>query len=279
MALLDGKVVVVTGAGRGIGRAIATTVAKEGGRVLVADNGVTLRGTEPGPQVAEDVVRVIENFGGEATAFTDDVTSMTGAADAVDVAVTRWGAVDGAVCCAGILRHAPFHELGDQDFDMVIQAHLKGHFTMFQSVFKHLMARGSAGSLIGISSGYLHADPMRSAYRAAKAGVIALSKSAALAGAPVGIRVNIISPLANTRMTEASHLQFDSDPEDVAPIAAYLLSDQSQHINGEVIHVAGRTIGTWDEPRLARSARHWSRWGQEEIAEAMPWLTNQNVTM
>ena len=102
------------------------------------------------------------------------------------------------------------------------------------------MERGRGGSLIGISSGYLSGDPLRSSYRAAKAAVVALTKSVAMAGAAHKIRVNAIAPIANTRMTEASNLHFDSEPEDVAPVAVYLLSDRSEDVHGEVL--GGRVV-------------------------------------
>jgi NAD(P)-dependent dehydrogenase (short-subunit alcohol dehydrogenase family) len=269
---LDGKVVIVTGGGRGIGRGIARGIASSGGRVVVADSGVTLRGADAKAEVASEVVDDIVASGGDAVAFTGDMATMSGAQGAIDTALGHWSRLDGAVCCAGILRHGPFQDLTEEDFDAVVRTHLKGHFVMLQSAFKLFLERGHPGSLIAISSGYLLGDPLRSSYRAAKAGVVALMKSVALAGNPHGIRANAIAPLANTRMTAASQLQFDSDPDDIAPVAVFLLSDESTGINGEVFDVNGNTIGTWADPRQSRTVRHWKRWDHGDIVSVMPWL-------
>jgi NAD(P)-dependent dehydrogenase (short-subunit alcohol dehydrogenase family) len=129
--------------------------------------------------------------------------------------------------------------------------------------------------LVGMSSGYLMGDPNRASYRAAKAGVVALTKSVAMAGEPLGIRANAVAPRANTRMTEASKLRFDSEPEDVAPLTVYLLSELAAEVNGEVLTVAGNTIESWQDPAPAHSARNWRRWEQEDIAAAMPWLLDR----
>lgn len=211
-------------------------------------------------------------------AFTEDVTSLLGAQRAIQLAIEEWASFDGAVCCAGVLRHGPFGELSEEDFDAVIDTHLKGHFAMFQSAFRVLRERGRPGSLIGISSGYVSGDPLRSSYRAAKAAVIALTKSVAMAGATHGVRVNAIAPIANTRMTEASNLHFDSEPEDVAPLAVYLLSDVSEGVNGQVLGVSGRTINTWIDPQPSRCALNPTRWHWEDVASVMPWLLQREAS-
>ena len=148
---------------------------------------------------------------------------------------------------------------------------------MFQSAFKVFMDRDQEGSLVGISSGYLSGDPLRSSYRAAKAGVVALTKSVALAGKPYGVRANAIAPLANTRLTEESKLHFDSDPDDIAPIVVFLLSDESRDVNGEIITVNGKTIGSWVDPQPSRSARNWQRWRQEDLRGTMPWVLGRDA--
>jgi NAD(P)-dependent dehydrogenase (short-subunit alcohol dehydrogenase family) len=277
MSVLDGKVIVVTGGGRGIGRAVAEGVAAAGGRVVVADNGVNLRGLDANEQVADEVAMGIRSRGEEAVSFTENIATMAGAEGAIQAGLREWSRFDGAVCCAAVLRHGPFQELSEEDFDVVIQTHLKGHFAMFQSAFKLFIDRRQEGSLVGISSGYLSGDALRSSYRAAKAGVVALTKSVALAGNPYGIRVNAIAPLANTRLTEASNLHFDSDPDDIAPVAVFLLSDMSRDVNGEILTVSGNTIGSWIDPQPSRTARHWQRWQQKDISDAMPWLLGRDA--
>ena len=147
MAVLDGKVVIVTGGGRGIGRAIAIGVAGAGGRVVVADSGVTLRGGDATAQVAGEVVDDIVAGGGGHGRVHGDMATMSGARGAIDTALRRWSRLDGAVCCAGILRHGPFQDLTEEDFDAVVRTHLKGHFVMLQSAFKLFLERGDEGSL------------------------------------------------------------------------------------------------------------------------------------
>ena len=269
---LTGKTVVVTGAGRGIGRAIACAAATAGAKVVVADNGGGLHGGSASPDVAEEVVREIAAQDGEAVAVAESVATMEGARAIVDAGVRSWGRIDGVVCCAGILRHRPFLELSETDFDQVIATHLKGHFAIFQASLAAMVAGGNGGSLIGISSGYGQGDPARAPYRAAKAGIVALTKSVSLAGAEHGVRANVISPIANTRMTKSSALQFDSEPEDIAPMAVYLLSDRAMHITGEVFSVAGRTISVWADPHERKSARHHSRWQSDDIDGVISWL-------
>lgn len=269
MGALDGKVVLVTGAGRGIGRAIAHGIGAAGAKVVVADYGVSLAGTEPSDAVAKKVAGEIHAQGGEAIALFDTVTTMAGAARMVESALDAWDRIDGVVCCAGILRHRPFLELSESDFDGVIETHLKGHFTVFRSAFEAMVRQGKGGALVGISSGYVLGDPVRAAYRAAKAGIVALTKSVALAGVDYGITANCISPVANTRMTRASQLHFESEPEDIAPVAVYLLSGRRRNITGQVFHVMGDTLDVWGDPERVHLARHTRPWTQDQIDAEM----------
>ena len=269
---LAGKVVIVTGGGRGIGRAIGISAAAAGARVAIADYGTALDGKITDTSVADAVAYEIVSSGGEAVGIRETVTTKIGANAIVECALLNWGRVDGVVCCAGILRHGNFLELTEADFDATIDTHIKGHFLMFQAAFAAMVERGNGGSLIGIGSGYLLGDAMRAPYRAAKAGVIALTKSVALAGKAHGIRANIISPIADTRMTQASGIQMDASPEDVSPTAVYLLSDRASEISGDVFTVSGRTISSWCEPVECRTANHFERWTQPALDQIMPWL-------
>jgi NAD(P)-dependent dehydrogenase (short-subunit alcohol dehydrogenase family) len=271
MGVLTGKAVVITGAGQGIGRAMALAAAAEGAGVVVADPGVKLDGTEPSRNVAEGVSTEIAAAGGSAIAVAESVASLAGARRIVEACVDRFESVNGVVCCAGILRHGPFMEMSEDDFTAVIDVHLKGHFNMFRAVTERPEG-GTTASLVAISSGYISGDPVRASYRAAKAGIVALMQSVALAGKSVGFRCNGIAPIANTRMTRDSQLLVDGDPEDVAPMGVYLLSDASRDVNGRLFSVRGDRIASWRDPVEDRMIRGNRPWSQEELARQVPWL-------
>ena len=205
-ALVD-KVVIVTGAGRGIGRAIAMAAAGEGAKVVVADYGVSLHGDTPDPALAHSVAAEIPRTAARRSASR----AMYRAGEMPQrSSMRRWTSGTGLTVSSaarGSSGTARSSNLTDTDFDAVIATHLKGHFLMFQAAMAAIVSNGTSGSLVGISSGYGQGDSARAPYRAAKAGVIALTKSVALAGKEHGIRANVISPIASTRMTQASKLQ------------------------------------------------------------------------
>lgn len=272
MAALAGRTVVITGAGGGIGRAIAINAAAEGANVVVADYGVALDGTNPRSEVADAVVAEIEAAGGSATAVNESVTSPAGAQAIIRAAVETYGGLDGVVCCAGVLRHRPFLEMSVEDFSFVVDTHLVGHFTVFQAAAQLAVASNRPVSLVAISSGYLAGDPTRANYRAAKAGVVALMKSVAMAGEGGLYRCNAIAPIANTRMTEASNMLMKGGPEDVAPMAVYLMSQASEQLNGQVFTVDGDRIATWQDAVENRMTFTSEQWTQAALAEQVPWL-------
>ncbi|MGH9028464.1 MAG: SDR family oxidoreductase [Acidimicrobiales bacterium] len=264
---LEGKSVVVTGAGGGIGRACALGCAAEGAKVVVADIGVGLAGEDPKSEVAEAVVKEIEAGGGEAVAVAEDVSTMAGGERIVSTAVERWGSIDGVVAVAGILRERMLFNMSEDEWDPVIATHLKGHFTVFRTAAA-IMRKQESGSLIGFTSGAFAGSVAQANYSAAKGGIVSLVRSAAAGLHRYGVRANAIAPIARTRMSAnvPQELAEMGDPEDVAPMVVYLLSDAAKDVTGQVYTVVGGRISVWNQPAEVRSMRKEGRWKPEEIA-------------
>ncbi|WP_369170156.1 SDR family oxidoreductase [Streptomyces sp. R28] len=270
---LAGKVVAVTGAGRGIGRAVALAAAAEGARVVVNDYGVSVDGVSPTSEVAEGVVKEIEAAGGEAVAVADDVSTMAGGQRVVDAAVSAYGRIDGVVCVAGILRERMLFNMTEEEWDPVVATHLKGTFTVFRAA-SAVMRKQGAGTLIGFTSGNHQGSVSQANYSAAKGGVISLVRSAALGLHRYGVTANAVAPVARTRMSAGvpTELAEMGEPEDVAALVVYLLSDPAREygVTGQVYTVAGPKIAVWAQPRELRSAYAQGSWTPERIAEVLP---------
>lgn len=270
---LAGKVVAVTGAGRGIGRAVALAAAAEGARVVVNDYGVSIEGSEPTSSVAEAVVKEIVSAGGEAVAVADDVSTMAGGQRIVDTAAEAYGRIDGVVCVAGILRERMLFNMSEEEWDPVVATHLKGTFTVFRAA-SALMRKQRSGTLIGFTSGNHQGSVSQANYSAAKGGIISLVRSAALGLHKYGVTANAVAPVARTRMSANVPMELKEigEPEDVAALVVYLLSDRAreERITGQVYTVAGPKIAVWAQPRELRSAFSEGSWTPERIAEVLP---------
>ena len=269
---LQDKVVAITGAGRGIGRCIALDAARAGAKVVVADYGVGMDGSDPSSAVADEVVAEITALGGEAIAAATDVGSMAGGEAVVEAAVDTWGRIDGAVCVAGILRERMLFNMSEDEFDDVIRVHLKGTFTVYRAAAAVMRKQEGGGSLIGFTSGVWALGSVAQAnYSAAKGGIVSLSYSAAVGLERYGVRANVIAPVARTRMSANVPMQLaeNGDPEDVSPMAVYLLSDQAKHITGQVYSVVGNKIAVWSQPKEVRSMYNDGRWTPEQIDERL----------
>ena len=266
MGHLDGKVVAVTGAGRGIGRAIALDAAGHGARVVVNDYGVSIDGAEPTSEVAQSVVEEIRKAGGDAVANARSVAEMAGGASIVQSALDKWGRIDGVVCVAGILRERMLFNMSEEEWDPVIATHLKGTFTVFRAA-SAAMRQQKSGALIGFTSGAFSASVAQPNYSAAKGGIVSLVRSAAAALQKYGVTANCVAPVAKSRMSGQVPFGFEmGEPEDVAPFVSFLLCDKAKHITGQIYTVNGGQIAVWNQPREVREMRKQGRWTIEELA-------------
>ncbi|GHF57906.1 3-hydroxyacyl-CoA dehydrogenase [Streptomyces mashuensis] len=270
---LTGKVVAVTGAGRGIGRAVALACAAEGAAVVVNDYGVSVAGDEPASEVAAAVAKEIEAAGGRATAVADDVSTMAAGRRIVDTALAHFGRLDGVVCAAGILRERMLFNMTEEEWDPVLATHLKGTFTVFRAAAA-VMRRQGYGALIGFTSGNHQGSVAQANYAAAKGGIISLVRSAALGLHKYGVTANCVAPVARTRMSAGVPMELTGigEPEDVAPLVVYLLSDRAraEGITGQVYTAAGRRIALWAQPREIRAVCAETPWTPDRIADLLP---------
>ncbi|MFJ9617308.1 SDR family NAD(P)-dependent oxidoreductase [Streptomyces noursei] len=270
---LAGKVVAVTGAGRGIGRAVALAAAAEGAKVVVNDYGVSIEGGEPRSEVAQAVVKEIEAAGGIATAVADDVSTMAGGQRIVDTALAEYGRIDGVVCVAGILRERMLFNMSEEEWDPVVATHLKGTFTVFRAAAA-VMRRQKSGTLIGFTSGNHQGSVAQANYASAKGGIISLVRSAALGLHKYGVTANAVAPVARTRMSANVPMELKEigEPEDVAAFVVYLLSERARAdgVTGQVYTVAGPKIAVWAQPRELRSVyADKGGWTPERVAEVI----------
>lgn len=267
---LTGKVVAVTGGGRGIGRAVCLDAARAGALVVVADYGVSMDGSEPSSDVAQAVVDEIASFGGKAVAVASDISTMAGAEAVVKAALDAGGRIDGVVCVAGILRERMLFNMEESEWDDVVRVHLKGTFTLYRAASAVMRKQEGGGCLIGFTSGVWALGSVSQAnYSAAKGGIVSLTYSAAVGLNRYGIRAHCIAPVARTRMSAnvPTTLKEIGDPEDISPMVVYLLSDKAAHITGQVYTVVGNKIAVWSQPREVRSMYKDGRWTPEEIEE------------
>ena len=275
---LEGKSIAVTGAGRGIGRAVALACAAEGANVVVADIGVSIDGADPSSEVADAVVKEIADQGGTAVAVADSVTTMEGGHRIVQTAVDEWGSIDGVVCVAGILRERMLFNMSEDEWDPVVETHLKGHFTVFRAAAA-LMRKQESGTLIGFTSGAFSASIAQANYSAAKGGIVSLVRSAALGLYKYGVTANCIAPVARTRMSAnvPGDLAEIGDAEDVAPLVVYLLSEKARHITGQVYTAVGGKIAVWNQPQEIRAMYKDGRWTPEEIEARLDGAVGQET--
>jgi NAD(P)-dependent dehydrogenase (short-subunit alcohol dehydrogenase family) len=290
-AMVEGKVILVTGAGGGIGRDIALALAAEGAKVVVNDIGTSPsgEGTDAGP--AQRVVEEIRAAGGEAVANTDSVSDAAAANRMVSCGLDHFGRIDGVVNNAGILRDRFFHKMSDDEWDAVIRVHLYGCYYVSRAAANHFKEQSSGAFVHMTSTSGLIGNLGQANYSAAKMGVTALSKSIALDMARFQVRSNCISPFAWSRMvgsipTDTPEQQARVEkikqmtPNKIAPLAVYLLSDAAREVNAQVFTVRNNEIFLMSQPRPLRSVHRSEGWTAQHIAEhGMPALKASFVPM
>lgn len=281
--MLDGKVVVVTGAGGGIGRDIALMAGAHGAHVVVNDIGASLRGEGQDDGPAASVVQEIEEAGGKAVANTDTVTEPASTRRIIETAIDTFGRIDGIVNNAGILRDTFFHKMTDEEWDSVLKVHLYGTFNVSRAAAPHFKAQGSGSMVHMTSTSGLIGNLAQANYSAAKLGITALSKSIALDMQRFGVRSNCIAPFAWSRMI--SSIKVDTPEQEqrvarlkkmttakVAPLAIYLLADACD-ASGQIFAVRNNEIFLISQPRPVRSVHNSEGWTPAQIgAQAMPAL-------
>ena len=283
---LDGRVAIVTGAGRGLGREHARFLAARGVRVVVNDLGVGPDGSGADPAPADEVVAELRDGGGQAVAAYDDVADWAGAKRVVDAAVTAFGELDIVVNNAGILRDSTIVNMGEDDFDDVVRVHLKGHAATTKWAASYWREQHKLGvrrprNLVHTSStSGLYANPGQSNYGSAKSAIATFSRIAAGELEQYGVKSNCVVPGARTRLTlaspglpeimEAPAEGFDIwDPANAAPLVAYLASG-SCAFNGETFYVQGGTVRRLEPWTLVGdSIEKSTRWELDELAQAM----------
>ena len=279
MARLDGRVAIVTGAGRGIGRSVARLLASEGASVVVNDLGAAVDGSGHDSGPAHDVVAEIAEAGGKAVANGADISVFAAAESLVQTAIEEFGRLDILVNVAGILRDRMVFNMTEQEWDDVIRVHMKGTFntTRFASAhWRSLRDETAQNRIINFTSvSGLHGAPGQPNYAAAKMGIVGLTYSSARSLAKYGVTVNAISPGAATRMTDSvptdrRRVRADADewsPDNVAPIVAYLAGERSGWITGRIIHSSGYEVSLYNNPEPVSRLIGTGPWDADALAD------------
>jgi NAD(P)-dependent dehydrogenase (short-subunit alcohol dehydrogenase family) len=278
--MMEGKVVVVTGAGRGIGAAIAKLMASEGAKVVVNDIGVSLAGTGGDEAPTHQVVAEIEKVGGVAVANTDSVAQFASAGKIIQCAVDTFGRIDCVVNNAGILRDAIFHKMTEDDWDAVVNVMLKGAFNTCRHAADHFRKQESGSFVHMTSTAGLIGAVGQANYGAAKLGLVGLSKSIAIDMQRFNVRSNCIAPVAWTRMTAsippndpAAMKRIEQrkqvTPEFNAPLAVFLASDAGEDVTGQVFAVRKNEIFLMSQSRPLRGIHRAEGWSPQSCAEHM----------
>jgi len=286
MGDLDGKVAVITGAARGLGRVHALQLASQGARIVVNDLGGKADGTGRDEEPARAVCEEIAKLGSEAVPHFGDVTDWNDAKSMVETAVDSFGSLDILVNNAGFLRDGTLFSITEEDFDSVIRVHLKGHFCPMRhaAVYWRETSKAKGGPLYGrlistASESYMFAPPGQPNYSAAKAGIVSLTMGAAQLLQKYGVTANVFIPRARTRMTDTGPLAamfakpeegFDAfAPENTSPLVGYLASPRAERISGYVFIVWNREVKIVSRPGIEEVFESGERWSTDSLHAAL----------
>ena len=285
--LLKDKVAIITGSGRGIGRGIALLMAQQGAKVVVADRGAELDGSGGTTTIADQVVQEIKHLGGDAVSSHHSVSTMDGGQAIVQKAIDSFGKLDIVVTCAGILRDRMIFNMTEEEWDSVIEVHLKGTFTIVKNACILFRQQRSGRVITFSSTSGLIGNTGQANYGAAKDGIAGLTRVIARDMGRYGVTANSISPSAQTRMIGAipdSSLQLRKtkgiavsgggdlrgEADDIAPFVTWLASDEAAHVNGHAFYVTNGLISLLNEPEPVRTINKPSQWTVEELVKVFP---------
>jgi len=274
--IVSGKTAIVTGAGRGIGRAIALLLAAQGARVVVCDIGASLQGAGLDEGPAQETVAAITKAGGQAIASTLSIVEPKSAEQIIKATLDAYGRIDILVNNAGILRDVIFHKMSHSDWSDVIGVHLNGAFNMSRAVAGHFREQNSGAYLHMTSTSGLVGNFGQANYMAAKMGIVGLSRGIALDMARFNVRSNCIAPFAWTRMIESIPAQTEDEkrrikafqemtPDKIAPLAVYLASDAAAGISGQIMSVRDNEIYLFNQPRPIGTIHSADGWTPEKL--------------
>lgn len=286
MGVLDGKVVLVTGGGNGIGRECALIAAAEGAKVLVNDLGGGLKGEDEGSAgPAETVAQEIRARGGEAVSNSDSVTSYKAVQGMVEQAMDVFGGLHAVINPAGILRDVMFHKMSEDDWDRVIEVHMRGSFNVCRATIEHFRNQNDGAYMLFTSTSGLFGNVGQANYGAAKMGIAGLSRIIAMEGARNNVRSNCIAPVAWTRMTQSVPIKDEAQaerrkvmaekirPDQPARFSVAMISDAAKDVTGQIFGVSGENIILYSQPRPIETCAkpEGEAWTVESILkEAVP---------
>jgi NAD(P)-dependent dehydrogenase (short-subunit alcohol dehydrogenase family) len=287
--IVSGKVAIVTGAARGIGRAIALGLAAEGARVVVCDIGASLQGAGADAGPAQQTVDDIKQAGGDAITSTLSIAEPKNAEEIVKAALDAFGRVDILVNNAGILRDVIFHKMSHADWKDVLDVHLNGSFNLSRACAGHFREQNSGAYVHMTSTSALVGNFGQANYMAAKYGIVGLSRSIALDMQRFKVRSNCIAPFAWTRMIDSIPAQTEEEkkrvaafqqmtPEKIAPLVVYLGSDKAEGITGQIFGVRNNEVFLFSQPRPVRTIHRSDGWTPQKLDEQLKGAFGPSLT-